>query len=225
MINATDLDDIRTSFAARDEPGLPRSLAEDCARLLNVSDATISFPGRSDQITVSASSDEARALDEWEFAYQEGPGIDAVSTRTTATASTAAGDSNPWPRLAVKASAIGFLSIAGVPIMVQGTVFATLNLGDREGIIDPETVRAAEHVAEQLAPLIVAALTEGPSFPRPTDRDQFHQATGMVMAQMRVDAAAAADALRTHAWSHDLELMDVAAEVVARRLSFSPSPG
>lgn len=224
MISPSDLDALRDSFTSWDEPGLPGSLATDCARLLDVSDATISFFGASDQVILCSSSDDARTLDEWEFSLQEGPCFDAGMTSTSRTSETAPSNTNPWPRLSAKANAIGYQSIAGVPLRAGGTTFATLNLHDRHGTITPETLADAEHVATELALLVVGFLNqESTSVDQPADHDTFHQATGMVMAQMGVDARSAADVLRAHAWAHDRLLMDIASEVVARTLTFSPT--
>lgn len=221
MIDPSDLDDLRASLAAWDQPELPASLAQDCARLLNVSDSAITFVGDSDQVVLCASSDEARSLDEWEFTLREGPGPDAATTRTTTSGDTAPRDSRPWPRLAVKAKTIGYLSIAGVPMQSEGKMFAILSLQDRKGMIGPETLAAAEHLAEELASQIVGILSQRPfSLDRPAEHDRFHQATGMVMVQMELDAEAAAAMLRHHAWSEDRSVSAVAADVVARRLAF-----
>jgi hypothetical protein len=225
MISSADLDALRGSFARWDAAGLPGSLATDCARMLGVSDVTISFYGASDQILLCSSSDDARTVDEWEFTLQEGPCFDAAVTGTSATAETAPSGTNPWPRLGAKAHALGYRSIAGIPWRVQGTTFATLNLQDRDGVIPPETLADAEHIAEELASLLVGSLSQQPpSLDQPADHDTFHQATGMIMTQMGIDAGAAVDVLRAHAWSHDRLLGDVASEVVARTLTFSPIP-
>lgn len=223
MISPTDLDALRESFATWDQPGLPGSLATDCVRLLGVSDATISFFGESDQVLLSSSSQDARIVDEWEFTLREGPCIDAAATGTSKTAETAPSHTNPWPRLSAKAHALGYQSIAGVPWRMEGTTFATLNLQDREGIITSETVADAEHLANEIASLIVRSLSQqAPSRHQSTDHDTFHQATGMVMTQMGIDAETAVDVLRAHAWSHDCLLTDVASEVAARTLTFPP---
>jgi GAF domain-containing protein len=219
MISPSDLDALRESFATWDEPGLPGSLATDCVRLLEVSDITISFLGASDQLTLCTSSDDSRTLDEWEFTLQEGPCFDAGVTSTSKTAETAPSNTNPWPRLSAKAHAIGYQSIAGVPLRAGGTTFATLNLQDRHGTITPETLADAEQIAKELASLVVGSLSQQP----PAEHDTFHQATGLVMAEMGIDAGSAADVLRAHAWSHDRLLMDIAPEVVARTLTFSPT--
>jgi ANTAR domain len=51
---------------------------------------------------------------------------------------------------------------------------------------------------------------------------QVHQATGMIIAQLGVTAAAAFARLRAYAYAHDRRLGDVARDVVARRLRFDP---
>lgn len=223
MISRSDLKALRESFESWNEPGLPVSLAAHCARLLHVSDMTISFVGASDQLTLSTSSDESHTLGKWEFTLQEGPCFDAGVRSTSKTADTAASITNPWPRLSVKAQAIGYRSIAGVPLRVGETTFATLNFQDRNGTITPETLSDAEEIARELASLVIGSLQEPPSLDQPAEHDAFHQATGMVMAQMGIDALSAADVLRAHAWSHDRLLMDTAFDVVARILSFLPT--
>lgn len=226
MISPSDLNALRESFAMWDRPGLPGSLATDCARLLGVSDATISFAGASDQVLLCSSSDDARRVDEWEFTLQEGPCFDAAQTGTSRTAETAPSRTNPWPLLSAKAHGLGYQSIAGIPWRAEGTTFATLNLHDRNAIITPETLADAEHIAAELASLLVGSLSQQlPSLDQPAHHDTFHQATGMVMTQMGIDAGSAVEILRAHAWSHDRQLIDVASEVVARTLTFPPASG
>lgn len=226
MISHSDLETLRASFNRSDESALPASLSANCARLLHVTDVTISFVGTSDQFTLCASSADARNLDEWEFTLKEGPGIDAAATSIANTTETAPTDTNPWPRLSAKAHAIGYRSIAGIPIQVEGSTFATLNLQSRHDTITPEILTDAEHIATEIAALIVAALTQqAPSRSERAEHHRFHQATGMVMAQMGIPAEAAVDVLRAHAWTHDLLLSDVADEVVSHTLSFSPPEG
>jgi GAF domain-containing protein len=221
MITTSDLDALRESFATWNEPGLPGSLASDCVRLLDVSDITISFVGASDQHILCTSSDDSRNLEEWEFTLREGPCFDAAANSTSKTAETAPSITNPWPQLSAKAHDIGYQSIAGVPLRVEGTTFATLNLQDRHGTITPETLADAAQIAMELSSLVVRSLSQQPpSLDQSAEHNTFHQATGMVMRQMGIDAESAADVLRAHAWSHDRLLMDTASEVVARTLTF-----
>ena len=216
MIKASDLDALRESFAPREEPGLPSSLAKEWARVLGVSDLTVSFCGGSDQVILCSSSEDAHSVGDWEFTLKEGPGCDAASTGASSCAETAPSPVNPWPRLSAKARGMGYESIGGIAWQVQGTIFATLSLQDRHGIITPATLADAEHIAEELTSLVVGSLGHQPSiFDQPADHDTFHQATGMVMRQMGVGAGAAGELLRAHAWAQDRLLMDVAAEAVA----------
>lgn len=54
-----------------------------------------------------------------------------------------------------------------------------------------------------------------------TSRSTVHQATGMVVAQLRVNPEDALALLRAHAYAQRASLADIAASVVERRLSFS----
>jgi hypothetical protein len=53
-------------------------------------------------------------------------------------------------------------------------------------------------------------------------RAEIHQATGMVLAQLGISATDALARLRAHAFVHQRLLIDVARDVVARRLEFTP---
>lgn len=224
MIIASDFEALRGSFSVGAHWGLPTSLATDCARVLGVSDATISFFGAFDQILLSSSSDDARRVAEWEFTLLEGPCFDAAVAGTSNFAETAPSAENPWPQLSAKAQGLGYRCIGGIPWQVEGTFYTTLNIYDRHGSITLETLADAAQIAEGLASLVVGSFAQQPpSSDQLGEHDTFHQATGMVMTQMRIDARSAVDVLRAHAWSHDRLLMDVAAEVVDRTLTFAPA--
>ena len=53
-------------------------------------------------------------------------------------------------------------------------------------------------------------------------RAEIHQATGMVLVQLGVSAIDALARLRAYAFVHQRLLIDVAHDVVARRLVFAP---
>jgi hypothetical protein len=52
-------------------------------------------------------------------------------------------------------------------------------------------------------------------------RAEVHQATGMVLAQLDISATDALARMRAYAFAHQRLLVDVAADVVARRVSFT----
>lgn len=219
MITKTDIDSLRGSFATWPQPGLPPAFATEWARLLGISDLTIAFVGASGQAVLGSTSSSARTLSEWEFTFQEGPGVDAAAKGTPQAADTS--HANPWPRLSAKAKAVGYHGMAAIPWRMDGTTFATVNLHDRDGVITPATIAAAEYIADEMTPSLVDSLGLSLFSVDSRDHDTFHQATGMVMAQMSTDVESAARALRTHAWSQDRLLIDVAADVVARLLTLS----
>jgi GAF domain-containing protein len=55
-------------------------------------------------------------------------------------------------------------------------------------------------------------------------RDLINQATGMVVAQLRIRPADALALLRAHAFAHDTSVGAIAADVAGRSLIFSPDP-
>lgn len=223
MITHSDLQALRDSFAESDEPGIPASLCTDFARLLGVSDATVSFFGPSDHFTVGASSADARTLDQWEFTLFEGPCFDAAATNASSITETADPEVTLWPRLSAKAKALGYRSLAATPMQVEGRAFGVIELQDRNGTITSETLTNAEQIATEIATLIVGSLSRQFSVNSQGDHSKFHQATGMVMAQLGTTAPAAIDVLRTHAWTHDRFVTDVADDVVSRTLNFQAS--
>jgi len=57
------------------------------------------------------------------------------------------------------------------------------------------------------------------------NRAEIHQATGLVIVQLRISASDALARLRAHAFSEQRLLIDVARDVVAGRLYFTPELG
>jgi hypothetical protein len=55
-------------------------------------------------------------------------------------------------------------------------------------------------------------------------RAEIHQATGIVSVQLGVTPAAALDHLQSYAHAHQRPLGEIAADVIAHRLSFNPEP-
>lgn len=53
-------------------------------------------------------------------------------------------------------------------------------------------------------------------------RAEIHQSTGMVLAQLEINATDALARIRAHAFVHQRRLIDVARDVVERRLVFTP---
>ncbi|WP_246486320.1 ANTAR domain-containing protein [Kribbella qitaiheensis] len=88
-------------------------------------------------------------------------------------------------------------------------------------------VAEADDTAQFLANSVGVALLRDPSQGDGVEgagawssRSRIHQATGMVIAQLRLSADDALAILRAHAYANDTNLADIADQVVGRRLHF-----
>ena len=92
-----------------------------------------------------------------------------------------------------------------------------------------DDLQNATSLADQSAWTLLHSVLAGnePSDPAaqassPLSRREIHQATGMVLVQLETTATEALQRLRAHAFLHDKSVRDVATEVVARTLFFTP---
>lgn len=206
------------------------SLCDPFMGLFPVDGAAVSLLGeRVGQSTVCSSNDTAARLDEIQLDSGDGPCWQAMTTRTTVVAADlrAMPDSS-WP---------GFLdTLRSDPISDEvGSMYALpLTVGSLEiGAIDlfsssvgvltrpqlQEATTLARIAAWQVLRRVLSdevdgALSSGP-------RREVHQATGMVLAQLNVSAQDAELMLRAHAFATGRTVLDVATDVIERRLDFS----
>ena len=222
---------------------LARGLAQGAARGLPLPDrlcraaaATLGCDGGAvtiaytqvERVTLCATDDTARRLEELQDLVGQGPGPDAFTSGAYARfdlldvdGPTPAGRS--WSR--ARSTALAPLVVHALP-MSEGAdrVIGVLTLyqrgADREVDLD-----AARIVARVVAAALLAdepALHEGAG---PwSDRAEVHQATGMVVAQLGVPEVDALALLRAYAWSHDQSIAETAHSVIARLLAFSSNP-
>ena len=102
-------------------PALPPTVCRDCVRLLGVDGAAVTLLGESRRETICASDDVVSGVEEWQFTYDEGPCVSAFATGQTVRSGL--DEVNPWPRLAVKARAAGFVVLAGLPLTTGATTW------------------------------------------------------------------------------------------------------
>jgi hypothetical protein len=174
-----------------------------------------------DRVTLCTTDHIAARLEDLQEVLGEGPGPTAYRTESITVADLRT-DPSPWPLFTDAARSIpGAAVLYAVPIRPW-----------TDGVIGVLTIHQdttdlpAEEKARFLANAIGAALVENP----PDDlnvvdpwstRAEIHQATGMVLTQLRVSADDAIALLRAHAFSHNVTLAAVAHEVTSRRLRFS----
>jgi hypothetical protein len=214
-----------TSAVGAKPPGHdPDERCAACTAALGVDDLSITMISTSRRrLTVCASSEDARVLDEWQFSLGEGPCLDAVRTNHVWAAVVSDPDATPWPLFAAKALEMGYLGVGGVPVSIGATPFAAVNLQSRSGAVDEEarrrTVALARELAHPLAEAIGSVLPE-PELTLDGHRDRVDQAIGMVSAQMDVTIDEAMHVLRARAWAEDRLLAALAEDVVQRRVRF-----
>lgn len=135
-----------------------------------------------------------------------------------------------WPQFASAAMARGVAAVFAVPVGVGAARVGVLGLyRDRPGALSREQFDAVLLYADAVLMLVLdqrgglapgaADLLESGFTER---RAEIHQAAGMVSAQLGVSVTDALAVLRARAYAGGRETAQVAADVVERRLSFTP---
>jgi ANTAR domain-containing protein len=175
-----------------------------------------------DRVTLCATDDVAARLEDLQDVLGEGPGPAAYQQGHVMVADLRT-EHERWPMFADAARKIpGTAVVYAVPVRPWN-----------DGVVGVLTVHQADSDlpdldrAQFLANAIGAAVVKDP----PDDsqlmigpwaaRSQIHQATGMVVAQLRIGPDDAIALLRAHAFSHNLSLAAVADLITSRRLHFS----
>ncbi|GAA1207906.1 GAF and ANTAR domain-containing protein [Prauserella alba] len=182
---------------------------------------------------IAASGELAAELEELQVTFGEGPCLAAFTFSSPMLVPDLAEVTARWPGFAGAALERGVGAVFAFPLHA-GTI--------QLGVLELHRAATGPMTAEQLANTLVFAdlalqllldsssgIDRRPGY-RPTDeishgRDVVHQATGMVAVQLGVDMAEALARLRARAFTEDVPLNEVAADVVTRRLRFDPQAG
>jgi hypothetical protein len=225
-----DLD--RTTLLAR----LARLIAEDdaglpletrlCRAYLAIMDGhgaalTVAYT-RPERVTLCTTDDIAARLEDLQDVLGEGPGPTAYVSEEIVAVDLCA-ETGRWPLFTEAARNIpGTAALYAVPMRPwnDGVIGVLTVHQDSIELLDREQ-------AQFLANAIGAALVKDP--PVESDlrsgpwsaRSQVHQATGMVVAQLRIGPEDALALLRAHAFTHDTTLAAVAEQITSRRLQFT----
>lgn len=205
------------------------SLCLPFLRVLPVTGAAVSTLGAPfGSETVCASDAQAARLDELQFDLGEGPCWDARSSRRPALHADLRMESSRWPLFAEAVSASGVGAMYAFPLALGSLSIGAVDLYSRSPLslsaaqVEDAAVLAAlcsrQVLRRALAdhPLASAAPDEG-GF----SRREVHQATGMVLAQLGVNAADALLIINGYAFARGRTVRDVAADIVARRIDFA----
>jgi hypothetical protein len=205
-----------------------------CTDLLGVSGAGISVVTTAgNRGTVCASDPISARIEELQFTLGEGPCVDAVRSGIPVLV----GDlSEPgdlvverWPAFLEGAAAAGVRAVFAFPLRIGAINVGAMDLyraapGDLTASQLPAALMAADAAA-----LAILRLDTGTDDLFADDSDinstyqlQVHQATGMVSVQAGVSMEEAFLLLRARAFAAGRPIVDVATDVVERRLRFGP---
>lgn len=207
------------------------SLCAACVTLLAVDGAAISlvFDGASSG-TLGASDPSARAHDELQFTFGEGPCLDAVTHRIPMVVVDLTAEPR-WPAYGPAMLAHDIRAVYAMPIVVAAEFIGALDLFcarpdqlDAAGLAGG--VAAAELAGITVLDLLDADLQAAANDPESDawteltalSRAEVSQATGMLVAQLGVEPAEALVRLRAHAYADGRSVTDVARDVLDRRL-------
>lgn len=204
-------------------------LGEAMRRLLQADGVAITVEYLTDRrTTVCASDDIADALESLQEVTGEGPGYEAARSDAIVVADLDDGAHQRWPMLAHALAERGYgpMSVHAVPVRPHGHLGGVATAYTRPGRSLAEPPERLAFLANAVGAALLADV-EGLTDSQPqvsegwASRTVVHQATGMVMAQVRLSAADALSLLRSHAYATDSEIGDVATRVVGREITFT----
>jgi hypothetical protein len=181
---------------------------------------------------VCATDDISAQIEDLQFTLGEGPCIDAVH----AGAPVLIADLNEpgdlrverWPAFMEGAATAGVRAVFAFPLRIGAIDVGALDLyRDQPGELAADELPAALMAADAAAVALLHLDTARDNVfaddldARSTYQLQVHQATGMVQVQLGITTEDAFLMLRARAFAAGRPLVDVATDVVARRLRFS----
>jgi GAF domain-containing protein len=208
------------------------SLCAPFMSVLPVTGVSISvLGGVAGPATVCSSDRQATRLDELQFDLGEGPCWQALASRRPVLTEDirAPAPSDAWPTLVSALSDERVTSIFAFPLSVGSLGIGAVDLytvePSRLAEIDvADATTLASYAAWQVLRRVLDD-QESPEDSRmeapESSRREFHQATGMVLAQMGIAAVDAALLIRAHAYSTGRTVIEVSRDIVDRSLLFS----
>lgn len=217
---------------ARAGPARPQQICQLCVDQLPMTGAGIAVVTVEGNRGVVCATDEGSArVEELQFALGEGPCIDAASASSPVLIPDldhSDGVGTRWPVFRDSARVAGVRAVFAFPLRIGAIIVGVLDLYcDQPGELDETQLSKALTAADAAALALLEIDVSGSSAfsddgdSRASYHLEVHQATGMVQVQLDVGPEVALVMLRARAFSLGRPVVDVAREVVARRLRFT----
>jgi transcriptional regulator with GAF, ATPase, and Fis domain len=178
---------------------------------------------RGEHTTLAASSDDARAVDDAQYALDEGPCVEALHSGTEQRFDDLT-ELDRWPAFRERAEQVGFRSVLAVPLRTGATTVGCLNVfaGEADGLGEEDRL-----LARRIAAPVASTLANWRAYRRVTalaeqlqealdGRAIIERAKGVLIAHTRCSEAQAFERLRRASMEQHRPLRDIAIEVVAR---------
>lgn len=218
------------------ERALAEQMCKACVQGLDVDGASISLmSGGVSRLTLWATDSTAELLEDLQFTLNEGACMEAAATGSPVLVPDLydTTEIQRWPIFAAAVSEqTRVRALFAIPLHWGAVNLGVLDLyRNSPGGLSDEQWRDAIFATDTTALMLLTRRTD----PAPhsnvhvdkgldfsiISRIEIHQATGMVLAQLKVSAQEALARLRGYAYAEQRLLIDVARDVVARRLRFT----
>lgn len=212
---------------------LPEHLCRACAMSVPVSGVGLALMTPTGHAgTITATDGPASIMEDLQATLGEGPCLDASNDgQPVLQSDLAATGPARWPGFTAAALDAGVAAVFAFPLQVGAIRLGVLDLyRDTPGSLDRPQLAEALAFAEAATTILLSlqdkVTPREPLHPRLAEaiesRREIHQATGMISVQAGVGLTDALLRLRAHAFSSERPLIEVAKDVVGRRLRFAP---
>lgn len=211
----------------------PLRICRLCVDALAVTGAGVAMVTAAGHRGVVCATDTVSAtIEDLQLTLGEGPCIDAVqgavSVLVPDLVDAAALSTERWPTFMESAARAGVRAVFAFPLRIGAISVGVIDLyRDRPGELSAPQLSAALMAADAAALALLYLDVDGEDafsddrISRSSYQMQVHQATGMVMAQVRVSIDQAFLLLRARAFADGRPLAELATDVVSRRVRFS----
>jgi hypothetical protein len=204
-----------------DEP-LPLRMCIAFVRIVEAKGGSISLGYASSDRTLlcATDGDSARYEDAQDF-LREGPSLDAFRTGEIVASLSVEDQRHRWPGLA-SSQHRPWRTVRAIPIHPDSAMMGVLTVHDGPDMLADEGELG--FLADAIGAAIIGEMPAQDDQSRLwAERDRVSQATGMVIAQLGINATDALAVLRAHAFAHEESVVEVSRHVVDRRLDFTRS--
>lgn len=182
--------------------------------------------GPGQQSRVAATDEVSGRIEDLQVLLGQGPCVDAMAQGAPVLVAdlAAPGVVARWPAFIPAAETIGVRASFALPLMVGKVRIGAMDLYRlTTGGLQPDDLAHAQDLASAAVEVLLRLQIEGPAAsgtfpPGWAASSVVHQATGMVMVQLGVDAATAFAALRARAYGDGSTLQELSRDVIDRRL-------